>query len=69
MASGFAGQSIRVVGEADGSVAAEANVELVLVDLSNSPDRRKVLRQLPQTLSAAINRLERGPERDPPLSL
>ncbi|WP_438983491.1 acyl-CoA thioesterase [Vulcanococcus sp.] len=55
--------------KADGSVAAEANVELVLVELSSSPDRRKVLRQLPQTLSAAIKRLERGPEQESAISL
>jgi hypothetical protein len=39
------------------------------VELSSSPERRKVLRQLPQTLSAAIKRLERGPEQESAISL
>jgi len=55
--------------KADGSVAAEASVELVLVDLSSGPGQRKVLRQLPQTLSAAIECLTRGPGQDSTLSL
>ena len=55
--------------KADGSVAAEANVELVLVDLSTGAGQRKLLRQLPPSLSAAIARLEQGPEQDSTLSL
>jgi acyl-CoA thioester hydrolase len=44
----------------DGSVAAEARVELVLVDLSAGPGQRRLLRRLPADLSAAIDRLEQG---------
>lgn len=44
-----------------GAVAAEARVELVLVDLSAGPDRRRLLRRLPEDLGAAIERLQRGP--------
>jgi acyl-CoA thioester hydrolase len=43
-------------------VAAEAHVTLVLVDLSGGPGRRRVLRQLPADLAAAVARLERGPD-------
>jgi acyl-CoA thioester hydrolase len=45
----------------DGTVAAEARVELVLVDLSAGPDQRRLLRRLPAHLSAAVERLQRGP--------
>ena len=44
-----------------GVVAAEARVELVLVDLSGGPDRRRLLRQLPPDLAAAAQRLLNGP--------
>jgi acyl-CoA thioester hydrolase len=44
----------------DGSVAAEARVELVLVDLSAGPDQRRLLRRLPPNLIAAMERLQRG---------
>jgi len=44
----------------DGRVAAEANVELVLVQGSGSQERR-LLRQLPTELAAAVERLQRGP--------
>jgi acyl-CoA thioester hydrolase len=44
----------------DGRVAAEANVELVLVQGSGSQERR-LLRQLPPELAAAVERLQRGP--------
>ncbi len=50
----------RFIGPA-GGVAAEARVELVLVDLSAGPDRRRLLRRLPEDLATAIARLERGP--------
>lgn len=46
--------------KADGSVAAEARVELVLVDLSAGPGARRLLRHLPQSLSAALERLQQG---------
>ena len=55
--------------KADGSVAAEATVELVLVDLSAGAGQRKLVRRLPPALSKAIERLQQGPERDPTLSL
>ena len=44
-----------------GTVAAQADVELVLVDLSAGPAQRKLLRHLPPNLTAAIEALERGP--------
>ncbi len=44
----------------DGSVAAEACVELVLVDLSAGAGQRKLLRRLPPELINAIERLQRG---------
>jgi acyl-CoA thioester hydrolase len=46
---------------ADGQVAAEARVELVLVDLSQGPARRRLLRQLPADLQLAVRRLAAGP--------
>ena len=46
--------------KADGSVAAEAAVELVLVDLSSGPGQRKLMRRLPTSLSEAIERLQQG---------
>jgi acyl-CoA thioester hydrolase len=46
---------------ADGQVAAEARVELVLVDLSQGPARRRLLRQLPADLQLAVRRLVAGP--------
>ena len=46
--------------KADGSVAAEASVELVLVDLSAGPGQRKLMRRLPANLSRAIERLQQG---------
>ena len=47
----------------DGRVAAEANVDLVLVDCSGAPQERRLLRQLPETLATAVERLQRGPAR------
>jgi acyl-CoA thioester hydrolase len=41
-------------------VAAEARVELVLVDLSAGPKQRRLLRRLPTDLSSAVERLEQG---------
>jgi acyl-CoA thioester hydrolase len=46
---------------ANGALAAEARVELVLVDLSAGANRRRLLRQLPPQLAAAVERLQRGP--------
>jgi acyl-CoA thioester hydrolase len=46
---------------ADGQLAAEARVELVLVDLSQGAARRRLLRQLPADLALAIQRLIAGP--------
>ena len=45
-----------------GVVAAEARVELVLVDLSGGPDQRRLLRRLPEDLAAAVEALTQGPE-------
>jgi acyl-CoA thioester hydrolase len=45
----------------DGAVAAEARVELVLVDVSGGPDQRRLLRRLPADLEAALAALVRGP--------
>ncbi|MEB3296490.1 MAG: acyl-CoA thioesterase [Cyanobacteriota bacterium] len=47
-----------------GVVAAEARVELVLVDLSGGADRRRLLRRLPEDLAAAVEALTRGPGDD-----
>ena len=49
----------------DGVLAAEARVELVLVDLSLGPDRRRLLRRLPEDLARAVAALSRGPEPTP----
>ena len=46
---------------ADGEVAAEAQVELVLVDLSSGPGQRRLLRRLPAQLAVAVDQLIRGP--------
>ena len=46
---------------ADGRLAATARVELVLVDCSGGPSQRRLLRRLPETLEAAVQRLQRGP--------
>ncbi len=46
---------------ADGVVAAEARVELVLVDLSAGPSQRRLVRRLPADLEAAVAALQRGP--------
>lgn len=46
---------------ADETVAAEARVELVLVDLSAGPAKRRLVRRAPPWLSAALEALERGP--------
>ncbi|WP_216905027.1 acyl-CoA thioesterase [Synechococcus sp. CCY 9618] len=45
----------------DGAVAAEARVELVLVDLSGGPSRRRLLRRLPDDLERALAVLRSGP--------
>jgi acyl-CoA thioester hydrolase len=41
----------------DGTVAAEARVDLVLVDRSDGPEHRRLLRRLPDDLAGAIARL------------
>ncbi|MFM1811713.1 MAG: hypothetical protein RLZZ336_651 [Cyanobacteriota bacterium] len=46
---------------AGGVLAAEARVELVLVDLSGGPGQRRLLRRLPNDLAAAVDTLVRGP--------
>ncbi|MBM5807731.1 MAG: acyl-CoA thioesterase [Cyanobacteria bacterium M_surface_10_m2_179] len=46
--------------KADGTLAAEAKVELVLVDLSAGADQRRLLRRLPANLSAALEHLQQG---------
>jgi len=45
----------------DGQLAAEARVELVPLDLSLGPQRRRLLRHLPQDLAQAVQALGRGP--------
>lgn len=44
-----------------GVVAAEARVDLVLVDLSAGADQRRLLRRLPEDLAAAVEALMQGP--------
>ncbi len=46
----------------DGTLAAEARVELVLVELSAGPEQRRLLRRLPDDLAQAIEALGRGPQ-------
>lgn len=46
---------------AAGVVAATAQVELVLVDLSAGPDQRRLMRRLPADLDAAVQALVQGP--------
>jgi acyl-CoA thioester hydrolase len=46
---------------AGGVLAAEARVELVLVELSAGPGQRRLLRRLPDDLAGAIDVLARGP--------
>ena len=55
--------------KADGSVAAEAHVELVLVDLSEGPGHRRLLRKPPEDLRQAMERLRQGPGQDSTVSL
>ncbi len=45
----------------DGSVAAEARVELVLVDLASGAGERRLRRRLPPDLATAVEALARGP--------
>ena len=49
----------------DGSIAAEARVDLVLVDLSGGPGRRRLLRRLPDDLAEAVQHLQAGPNASP----
>ena len=46
---------------ADGAVAAEAQVDLVLVAEVSGSDQRRLLRRLPADLEAAVATLVRGP--------
>jgi acyl-CoA thioester hydrolase len=46
----------------NGALAAEATVELVLVDLSGEAGQRRLVRRPPADLSAAIQRLRQGPQ-------
>ena len=55
--------------KADGSLAAEARVELVLVDLSQGPGQRRLLRKAPDDLRQALERLRQGPGPDSRVSL
>ena len=48
----------------EGVLAAEARVELVLVDLSSGPGQRRLLRKLPADLAEAVDALQRGPSWD-----
>ncbi len=50
--------------KADGSVAAEAHVELVLVELSQGPSQRRLLRRPPEDLRQALEQLREGPSHD-----
>ena len=50
--------------KANGSVAAEAHVELVLVDLSRGPGQRRLLRKAPEDLRQALEHLKEGPRQD-----
>ncbi len=45
----------------DGAMAAEARVDLVLVDLSGGPSRRRLVRRLPAELERALAILSSGP--------
>jgi acyl-CoA thioester hydrolase len=45
----------------NGSVAAEARVELVLVELGGGGQQRRLLRHLPGDLMTAITHLQQGP--------
>jgi acyl-CoA thioester hydrolase len=47
-------------------VAAEASVDLVLVDLSAGAEQRRLLRRLPDDLGAAVARLQQGPNTPTP---
>jgi len=48
----------------NGAVAAEARVELVLVELSGGGAERRLIRQPPADLAAAIEQLNAGPNQD-----
>ena len=50
---------------ADGVLAAEAQVDLVLVDLSGGPGQRRLLRRLPGELATAVDQLVAGPTDSP----
>jgi acyl-CoA thioester hydrolase len=52
-----------------GGVAAEARVDLVLVDLSGGPSRRRLLRRLPADLEQAVAALQAGPAVAPAPSM
>lgn len=44
-----------------GVLAAEARVDLVLIDVSDGPGKRRLVRRLPSDLEAAVAALVRGP--------
>jgi acyl-CoA thioester hydrolase len=48
----------------DGALAAEARVDLVLVDLSGGPSGRRLQRRLPPDLEQALAVLRAGPDDD-----
>ena len=50
--------------KADGSVAAEAHVELVLTDMSQGPSQRRLVRKPPEELRQALEQLRKGPCED-----
>ncbi|MEB3166430.1 MAG: acyl-CoA thioesterase [Cyanobacteriota bacterium] len=50
---------------ADGTLAAEATVDLVLLDHSGGADSRRLCRRFPPALEAAIRILEAGPTTAP----
>ncbi len=52
-----------------GGVAAEARVELVLVDLSAGPAQRRLVRRLPSDLAQAVAALQAGPAAAAPSML
>ena len=50
--------------KADGSLATEAHVELVLTDMSQGPSQRRLVRKPPEELRQALEQLRKGPRED-----